>query len=160
MKAELAFLVVLGLAAPAAADEISPGDELCTVEAQAQGGARCEECTVSVADRTAGSPDPCAALRERGWTRRCSIGATVTRTVFCDRAASPESSSGGCRVSRGGGALGAWALAPLALILARRRRARSSLDRRRRGGGGQRRSSASSASGSSDSWRALAAERR
>lgn len=125
VKTALSFLVVLALASPALADEISPGDELCTVEAQSQGGARCEQCSVYMADRTAGSPDPCAALRERGWTERCSVGATVRRTVFCDRAPAPEQ-RGGCQVSGGRSALGAWALAPLALILgwrARRHRA-------------------------------------
>lgn len=119
----LALLVVLIAAAPALADEIGPNDHLCTVQAQERDGSQCDACMVSIQDRMNGGADPCAPLRERGWTERCSIGATHSTHVFCDRpgdfVAIGSGSGCGCRVARPAPA--AWPLAALVLVLGRRR---------------------------------------
>lgn len=83
----LASLVVSAAPSAVSADEIGPDDQYCEIEVQQRDGSRCEVCEVSVTERQSGQ-DPCAELEARdGWSRRCSVGATHQRILYCDREA-------------------------------------------------------------------------
>ena len=122
-RASILCIALLALPSIAAADIPLPNDEYCALELQQQDGSRCEACAVIATDpATSGACDALAA--REGWSRRCSRGATVSRTIYCDREGDYV------RVGRGGGcAIGAGAASPwlgslllgLLLIASRRR---------------------------------------
>jgi MYXO-CTERM domain-containing protein len=134
----LPLFALLTFGSPAEADVPAPNDHLCSEELQERDGSSCETCTVTVTDPS--SAGACDALVARGWSLRCGRGATVRRSIYCDRVAdfvavggSPSTTggggaagpaaSGGCAAARAG--TPAWAaLALVALVVARRRRAR------------------------------------
>jgi len=123
-------LLYLALPSVAAADIPAPNDEYCDLELQQRDGSRCEACEVIVTDPT--TSNACDALGAReGWSRRCSRGATVRRTIYCDREGDfvrigQSGSSGGCAI--GAGTASPWLASLLLglLIATRRRRVRSS----------------------------------
>lgn len=81
------LVALLLVTSPVAADVPAPNDEYCDLELQQRDGSTCEACSAHVNQLQAGE-DPCAELRERdGWYHRCSRGATVSTSIFCDREA-------------------------------------------------------------------------
>jgi hypothetical protein len=128
----LACVALLSVALPsvAAADIPAPNDEHCDLALQQRDGSRCEACVVVMTDPTTRSACDALAARE-GWSRRCSRGATVSTSLYCDREADfvrvgQGGSSGGCAI--GAGTASPWLASLLLglLIASRRRRIRSS----------------------------------
>lgn len=125
----LPSLAMLSLALPslAAADIPMPNDEYCDVELQQRDGSRCEACEVVATDpATSGACDALAA--REGWSRRCSRGATVRRTIYCDRQGDfvriGQGGSSGCAI--GAGSASPWLSSMLLglLLIASLRRSR------------------------------------
>jgi len=131
MRSNAPFAVVLALGlltGRASADVPVPNQELCTVKLQQRDGSHCESCTTSIRDPP-GTPNPCEALEARGLHRRCSFGATVSRSVYCDAEGDFVEVGGGsggcgCRVGAGGGSRGGWILIALGAMGLRRSRRR------------------------------------